>query len=165
MPVPFLGIPTTRTRRNDLACIERVRQDLAHDIRQGLSGRIGEPDPARILGRFRCARDPCNEYCELEREMCENVAYDAGDTPPPGTRDTRRRSGRTVDVEIVRPLAAGNFAHATEQAFLRATTQKHACIVTQGYESRTAPQLAFSLRHLARERLLVTARIRAACAI
>jgi hypothetical protein len=53
-------------------------------------------------------------------------------------RDRRREPRRAVEIKIVRPFAAGNFAHAAEQAFPGAA-QENARIVTQHDEGGAAP--------------------------
>src|SRR5215469_14206657 len=95
-----------------LASIENVRQDFAHDIRQGFIAKFGDLDPARALGRGRRARDLRLEHRKLEREMSEDMLHHAVQPPPLhfGSQSRRRASGSAV-IEIMRPPTAGNFHH------------------------------------------------------
>ena len=66
---------------------------------------------------------------------------------------------RTALVEVVRPVAARHFRHRGEQALVGTLAQKDRAIGAQRDEGSTAPQFAFALGRLAREGLLVAARV------
>ncbi len=122
------------------------------------ANRQVEPSACRSAPATR-ARTVGDENRKLQRKMREHVAHHARQAPPFGALQARRRAQRVALVEIMRPFAARHFRHRGEQAFVRALAQQHAAVGAQRDEGRAAPQFAFALGRLAREGLLVAARV------
>ena len=141
-----------------------MSNDLAHHIGQGLVGQNAQAVPSACRpAPLSCAAPCATNTVNSQRKMREHVSdrRRAACAISPGA-EARRGGERTLCVEIMRPFAARHFAHAAEQAFFRPRAQQHAPVGAQHDEGSAAPQFAFALWRLARERLLIAARVRGA---
>jgi tripartite-type tricarboxylate transporter receptor subunit TctC len=143
---------------------ERMRDDLAHQVRQRLARQVRNPRPAGALGRGSAGRNVGGIDGEPQRKVREDVRDRAGEAPPRrlAARRTRHRCEGIGLVEVVRPRRRRHLGHAAEQAGRRTCAHKDVAVGAHQHERGAASQPPLVLRTLDREGLRIAAPARGA---